>query len=245
MLVALPFVLIASGCTLVAEKPPETVRLKDPPPIIRADPDAARLAQVKPATLARDGAERAARTMTVRVRNTGCQGVATGSGFALDRHTLVTNRHVLAGADELELGTWDGKSLNVSSASVGRLVDLGVVSTAATLPGVGRYGVRPRDGDDVAVVGYPLGGPLTITKGTVVDRVDGGKFEVPGEVMRMTALVQPGNSGGPVLDAKGRIVGVVFAIEIGTRLALAIPVDTLRGLISRGDLQGVPPCGSE
>ena len=111
-----PLVLVASGCGIVAENPPKAVPLAPPPPIIQADRDAARLAQVKPATLARDSAERAARTMTVRVRNTGCQGVATGSGFALDRHTLITNRHVLAGADELELDTWDGRSLTVSSA---------------------------------------------------------------------------------------------------------------------------------
>jgi S1-C subfamily serine protease len=245
VLLVLPLVVVASGCAFVAEKPPEAVPLPPPPPIIQADGDAARFAQVKPATLARDSAERAARKLTVRVRNTGCEGVATGSGFALDPHTLVTNRHVLAGADELELDTWDGRSVNVSSASVGRLVDLGVVSTSATLPGVGRYGARPRDGDDVAVVGYPLGGPLTITKGTVVDRVDGGKFGVPGEVMRMTARVRPGNSGGPVLNAKGQIVGVVFAIEIATRLALAIPLETLKALVARGDLEGVPPCGSE
>ena len=245
LFVLAPLVLVLTSCAFVANKPPEAVPPQAPPLIIETDPAADRLAQVRPATLARDSAERAARKLTVRVRNTGCEGVATGSGFALDPHTLVTNRHVLAGADQLELDTWEGRSLNVSSASVGRLVDLGVVSTSATLPGVGRDGARPRDGEDVAVVGYPLGGPLTITKGTVVDRVDGGKFEVPGEVMRMTARVQPGNSGGPVLNAKGQIVGVVFAIEIATRLALAIPLETLKGLVARGDLEGVPPCGSE
>jgi S1-C subfamily serine protease len=63
--------------------------------------------------------------------------------------------------------------------------------------------------------------------------------------MRMTALVRHGNSGGPVLNAKGEIVAVVFAIEIATRLALAIPVDTLKSLIAHGGLQGVPSCGSE
>lgn len=237
--------LATSGCTLVAAAPPSDDPTPSIPAVAPVDPDAARLANVQPATLARDSAERVARRMTVRVRNSGCDGVATGSAFALDRHTLVTNRHVLAGADQLELDTWDGTSLTVSSGSVGRLVDLGVVTTVVSLPGVGRYGSRALDGSRVAVVGYPLGGPLTITEGTVVDRVDGGRFDVPGDVLRMTARVEPGNSGGPVLNASGDVVGIVFAIEIATRFALAIPVDTLKSLVARGGLQDVPACGGE
>ena len=62
--------------------------------------------------------------------------------------------------------------------------------------------------------------------------------------MRLTASVEPGSSGSPVLDEQGRVVGIVYAIEVATGLALAIPLDTLRTLVDRGGYQAIPACGS-
>lgn len=97
----------------------------------------------------------------------------------------------------------------------------------------------------MTAVGYPEGGELRLLPGVVVDHVEGSKFGVPGSVIRLNAKVRPGNSGGPLLDRDGTIVGVIFAREIATGLALAIPVATLKALIKSGDYSGVPPCGSE
>lgn len=58
------------------------------------------IGQVRIPTLSRDGYERRAERITVRVRNVSCEGVGGGSGFAIDRSTLITNRHVVAGASE-------------------------------------------------------------------------------------------------------------------------------------------------
>ena len=243
-LVLLALALAAAGCGgLVAEAPPEEEPAVRIPVLVDVPRDLATLIDVPLLTLAQDSSERRTRRLTVRVRSTTCLGVATGSGFALDEHTLITNRHVVAGADRVEVSTWDGRSLTASSASVGAVGDLAVVKVNGRLPQTARLGPRVRAGDAVTVVGYPLGGRLTLRRGTVVDYDDGWRFRMPGEVIRMTTLVRPGNSGGPVLDAEGRVVGVVFAIELATEWALAIPVDSVQRLIRSGRMKPVPPCG--
>ena len=235
---------LGTGCGVVASPGKEEPR-PPLPVVVEPDGDLRALVDVTVPPLARDSAERRARRLTVRVRNIGCEGLATGSGWALSRTLLVTNRHVLAGADSLELNTWDGHDLHVATASVGRLGDLGLVRVAGNLPQVGTVGVAVASGDRVTAVGYPLGGELRLTAGVVVDLVRGSRFGIPGNVIRLTAPVRPGNSGGPLLDRAGRIVGVVFAKEIATGLTLAIPVSTLTSLVRSGDLDPVPACGLE
>jgi S1-C subfamily serine protease len=246
---AIPALLTAAflaGCGgVVVEEPPNEPLRAPVPPVVEVDPSVGSEVSAPIPTLARDSAERKARRGTLRVRNTACDGVSTGSGFALDAHTLITNRHVLAGASLLEVSTWSGRTLDVDSASVSRLGDLGIARVERRLPEVLPLGRQVASGASVTAVGYPLGGELRLLPGVVVDYVSGGKFGIPGHVMRLTANVQPGNSGGPVLDARGRVVAVVFAIELATDLALAIPVETLRGLVAGRDLESLPPCGSE
>ena len=146
---------------------------------------------------------------------------------------------------QLEVNTADGRTLDVSTAQVGVLGDVAFVTVDGTLPVNANLEGRTPEGADVAAVGYPLGGPFTITRGGVIDRIDGFDFNVPGDILRISAEVQPGNSGGPLLDRRGRVAGVVYAIEIATGLGLAIPMDTVDALIDDGGLQAVPACGQE
>ena len=233
---------LGTGCG-VAEAPPEETPRPPLPALVEPVDGLEELAGVKLPTLARDSAERRARRLTVRVRNIGCEGLATGSGWALTRTLLVTNRHVLAGADRLELNTWDGRDLEVDTANVGRLGDLGIAHVAGRLPEVAKLGSAAAQGDRVTAVGYPLGGELRLAGGVVVDLVDGSRFDIPGRVIRLTAPVRPGSSGGPLLDSSGKIVGVIFAKEIATGLTLAIPIETLKALVRTRDLAPVPGCG--
>jgi S1-C subfamily serine protease len=237
--------LSSAGCSLQADDPPEDVPTVSVPELVEVSDDVPEAARVRLPQLSRDSAKRRAQKLTIRVRNVGCKGVARGSGFAIAPDILVTNRHVLAGADALQVSTWNGRTYPVSFASVGVLGDLGLAEVEGRLPLVGRFGPAPEAGDVVTAVGYPRGGPLTLSEGAVVDRIDGGELGVPGAVVRLTARVRPGNSGGPLLDRRGRVAGIVYAIERSTGFGLAIPVDTLRRLARIGGFEELPACGYE
>ena len=208
-----------------------------------------------PQKLAQDTLRRAAERLTLRVRNISCQGIATGSGFPIDEHTIITNRHVLAGAAVLELNTWDGTSLDadVDESSTARLVDIGATKVARVAAGVAELGPDPKPGQKVTAVGYPLGGQLALSPGRVVGYLDGnslpGEIAFPGQVMQVSSRIKHGNSGGPLLDARGRVVGVIFAGEPGVtdqdymKVAYAIPLSSVRTLMQAGGRQPVVPCG--
>jgi S1-C subfamily serine protease len=209
----------------------------------------------EPIKLAADAATRHAEMLTLRIRNISCGQGVTGSGFAADAHTLITNRHVIAGAAVLQADTWDGQTtdLDVSEAETGRIVDIGVIKTAQTLPLLATPGPPPAVGAPVTAVGYPLGGALTITHGRVLGYRDGRTLEssiaFPGQVMEVSAPVKHGNSGGPLLDARGRLVGVVFAAQPGASYAASsgltyvLPLGSVDTLLRRGGGVAVQPCG--
>ena len=128
LVAAVAFVGTTAGCGGVAAAPPSQTPQVVSPTIDRLDPLVEQVAATPVPQLISNSLRRKAEEMVVRVRNVNCEGIAIGSGFALDPHTLLTNRHVLAGASQLEVSTWDGHDYQVSTAKVGALVDLGVAT---------------------------------------------------------------------------------------------------------------------
>jgi S1-C subfamily serine protease len=233
-----------AGCGMGVVDGPQGSPAGSAPHVVPDAPAAHNLARVRIPQLSQDGYRRRAERLTLRVRNLSCEGVAVGSAFAMTRDTLVTNRHVVAGAQELEVDTFDGRSLRVDEAGAGALGDIAFIHVTGTLPAVATTARTLSPGANVAAVGYPLGGPFTLSRGLLVDRVPGDSLGIPGPVFRVTADVQPGNSGGPLLDGRGRVVGIVYAIEVKTGFGLAIPLETASSLLTRGGLESVPVCGS-
>jgi S1-C subfamily serine protease len=173
---------------------------------------------------------RRAQQVTVRIRALGCDRFGTGSGFVLPGGVVVTNRHVVDQPREVSLNTWDGVRLDAAVDAIAVDSDLAVlrlVGVDADLPAAELRTTPIERGETVIAVGYPGGGPATVTAGEVVGLVDGELLGEPAPVIRADARIRPGNSGGPLLDEQGRVVGVVFALEVGTGYALAVPVATL------------------
>jgi S1-C subfamily serine protease len=172
---------------------------------------------------------RRAQEVTVRIRALGCDRFGVGSGFVLPGGVVVTNRHVIAEPREVSLNTWDGVRLDATVDGIAIDSDLAVLrlATDEALP-VAELRTTPVErGETVVAVGYPGGGPATVTTGRVVGLADGELLGEPAPVIRADTAIRPGNSGGPLLDEQGLVVGVVFALEVGTGFALAVPVDTL------------------
>jgi S1-C subfamily serine protease len=100
---------------------------------------------------------------------------------------------------------------------------------------------RVDPGERIAIVGYPEGGPLSISTGVAVEYAPSPDPEDPVEILKATTIVKPGNSGGPALDDQGRVVGVVFAEELAVDELLIIPIDTVMG-IAPADFRAEPDC---
>lgn len=231
--------LVLTGCGSLPELPPrpEPVEIGSEP----APTASASAAEWEPGGFSR--AERVA----VRVRNVGCGGVSTGSGFALSPSQLVTNRHVIAGATTLQVSTFDGQDLLVDTAGAGLVADIAIVDTSSALPAAVTLAENnPEVGDEVEIVGYPGGGRLTTTSGRVVSYEADPLNSNAGEVIATDAPAQRGSSGSPLYNQNGEVVGVVYAATSDGRHSLAVPVETLRGLLDdSGFTDELPTCPDE
>jgi S1-C subfamily serine protease len=131
---------------------------------------------------------------------------STGSGFRIASNTIVTNHHVVDGCQRLRVN--DAAAQTRSSDLRGDLALIGVTSPG---PVVKLRSQRTSVGEAVAVAGYPLRGVLSgfnMTTGSVSSMSGiGGDTRL----LQISAPVQPGNSGGPVLDSAANLMGVVIS----------------------------------
>ncbi|MBI9115437.1 S1C family serine protease [Sanguibacter suaedae] len=215
---------LVGGCGVVPDAPgpmPDSVVPSEPAGAV-AGPDG---------HLSPDGFD-AAQRMAVRIRNVSCADVVRGTGFAIDERTLITNKHVVDGTTEIQLSTYDGRDVSVTNSGASSLADLAVVRTAEDLDAFPELApTDPAPGDPVTVVGYPNGGRLTVTDGTVLEYGSDPLNANLGQVLLTDAPVEPGSSGSAALDSEGRVIGVVYA-KSSTGHSYLVPVSTLRDLLA-------------
>jgi formylglycine-generating enzyme required for sulfatase activity len=153
--------------------------------------------------------------------------VSTGTGFSVAPGFVITNQHVIDGCTSVEIKSGSGRHRS-AVVDADPLIDLALLR-APTLVGTSAKVRNPTGvvlGEPVMVFGFPLAGSLTSGGNFTSGLVSGlrGLRESAGE-FQITAPVQPGNSGGPVLDASGQVIGVVVA-----------KLDAVRAAVTTGDI---------
>lgn len=240
--VGIAAVVLAPGCgLLVVDGAPNGEARLAAPALVELDARVEALS-VDARSISVSHARRQLRHGMLRIRATGCDGIPTGSGFALGPTILVAQRSVLPGAGPLRVGPRKGRTSAVPAARVYRLGELDVAQVAGRLPRALPVARATALGASVAVAAYPLSARPRLLRGVVVDRVPGARFGVRGQVMRLTSTLADDDPGGPVIDSRGRIVGVAFTTDPRTGFAVAAPIGTLRSLVARRALEPAPPC---
>jgi S1-C subfamily serine protease len=175
-----------------------------------------------------------------------------GSGFVIDKSGhIVTNFHVIEGADEVEVSFSNGEEMSAAIVGSDATTDIAVLKVDAGSRALRVLELGNSDqlevGDEVVAIGNPLGYERTMTAGIVsaLGRVieSPGQFAID-EVIQTDAPINSGNSGGPLLDAAGRVVGVntqIASVSGGNiGIGFAVPINTVRDvtaqLIGKGEV---------
>jgi serine protease Do len=165
----------------------------------------------------------------------------TGSGFILNANgTILTNAHVVEGADEVTVTLKDGRQLRGEVIGQDPLTDVAVVKVDATgLPTVSvgnSDALKP--GEWAIAIGNPLGLDNTVTAGIIsATGRTSAQIRVPDnrvQFIQTDAAINPGNSGGPLLNERGEVIGVNTAI-IGNAqgLGFAIPINQAQAIANQ------------
>jgi S1-C subfamily serine protease len=183
------------------------------------------------------------------VLSTACGLGVEGSGWAVRPGLMVTNAHVIAGADDTTVTTKDGVELDATPVFYGTRQDLAILRVEADLPTL-PISSRRVQGEEAAVLGYPENGPYSVSPARIgetrstISEDSYGNGPVSREITAISGTVRSGNSGGPLVDDRGRVVGTVFAATTGGRPGgFAIPAEQVReALRQAGGRVGTGPC---
>jgi len=168
--------------------------------------------------------------------------LSTGAGSGVivspDGYVL-TNYHVVDGAQHLKVGLIDGRAVAADIVGVDPFTDLAVIRIGLNALSFASFGdsQKLRVGQLVIAIGNPLGLQNTVSAGVVsalgrsLRGISGRLIE---NVIQTDASLNPGNSGGPLVDSRGQVVGINTAISVGAQgIGLAIPSTTAEWVVGK------------
>lgn len=171
-----------------------------------------------------------------------------GAGVVVNADgSIMTAQHVIDGATAITVRFSDGTESSATVRSEDRATDIAVLAPA-TLPQVvvpATLGGGVRVGDETFAIGHPLGLVASLSAGVIsgLDRAiprEDGAGRLSG-LIQFDAAVNPGNSGGPLLDRAGRVVGIVTAIADPSQDGSFIGIGFAVPIATAGGAAGAPP----
>jgi S1-C subfamily serine protease len=205
-------------------------------------------AQVAPPTarIARDPQVRAASRSVVKVLGTACGLGVEGSGWVGRDGVVVTNAHVVAGQDDTTVQL-QGKGTHYNATLIwfDELNDLALLrvpaisGSAPALP----LDVNEKPGKSAAILGFPQNGPYHVEPARLGQTRQVRSDDAYGNGPRLRTItslrgqVRSGNSGGPLVDSDGQVVGTIFASTLsgGGRSGLAVPDSVVQDALRKAD----------
>ena len=186
--------------------------------------------------------------VTIRSQQGGILGGAqgSGSGFIYDSNGWVlTNKHVVEGASELQVILEDKRTFTVQSVQVDPLTDLAIVKIDATDLPTAPLGSSDdlKPGQLAIAIGNPLGNyENSVTTGVVsglgrqiqAGSAEGSSSEQLDHLIQTDAAINPGNSGGPLVNSAGQVIGINTAVSTDAQgIGFAIPIDVARPIMEQ------------
>jgi Trypsin-like peptidase domain/Colicin V production protein len=195
------------------------------------------------AAIARDPDVERAGGSVVKVLGTACGLGVQGSGWIAADGVVVTNAHVVAGQDDTTVQVrGEGPRLEAQAIWFDSRNDLAILR----VPGVSgvaalRLDVGAEEGASAAILGFPENGPYDVEAGrlgqtsTVISQDAYGRGPVRRTITALRGLVRSGNSGGPMVDAAGRVVTTIFAASVsdGGQSGFGVPDSIVREALGR------------
>lgn len=152
----------------------------------------------------------------VRVLGTACGLGIEGSGWVARPGLVVTNAHVVAGEEDTTVTTQDGATLDATAVHYDPGNDLALLRVAAEIPSLA-IAPDPKRGEGGAVLGYPENGPYALAPArlgetsSVLSEDSYGRGPTRRTIAFLRGSVRSGNSGGPLVNSRGQVLGTVFA----------------------------------
>ena len=184
----------------------------------------------------------------VAVQVRGQQGTGEGSGVVYDERRIVTNHHVVAGAQDINVALANGERISARVVASDQRTDLALLAVQRDLPPATFATSLPPVGSLAVAIGNPLGFEGSVTAGVVsgVDRAfpSGGRTPALVNLLQTDAPISPGNSGGALVGQDGKVIGInvayippaARAVAIGFAIPSPTVLDVMRQLEDDGEV---------